>query len=228
MKLIKGNIFNSECQTIVNTINCVGVMGAGIALEYKLRYPEMFDQYVEFCDKKQIEVGKLWIYKSSDKWVLNFPTKKHWKFPSKIEYLHAGLEKFVRTYQQREIKSVAFPLLGADKGGLDRISVLEIMTSYLDGLDCKVEVYEYDPLCSDKLFLEFKKQILSIQNVKDISLISKVRVGLIEKVIEGINENKYFTISQLQKIEGLGEKSIVRLHEYSRQLSSLGNQTDLF
>lgn len=90
----KGNIFNSQTQTIVNTVNCVGVMGKGIALVFKLRYPEMFDKYKVFCQSKMIGIGKLWLYKSeeSTQWVLNFPTKFHWKYPSKIEYLEAGLQ----------------------------------------------------------------------------------------------------------------------------------------
>ena len=71
------------------TVNCVGVMGKGIALVFKLRYPEMFDKYKVFCQSKMIGIGKLWLYKSeeSTQWVLNFPTKFHWKYPSKIEYL---------------------------------------------------------------------------------------------------------------------------------------------
>ena len=79
IKIISGNIFTSKCQTIVNTINCVGVMGAGIALECRLRYPEMYKKYVELCENREISIGILWLYKSEDRWILNFPTKKHWK-----------------------------------------------------------------------------------------------------------------------------------------------------
>ena len=76
---ITGNIFTSECQTLVNTVNCNGVMGAGIALEFKLRHPKMFEQYVEHCKRGRIDIGKLWLYKPSQdagdrRWVLNFPT----------------------------------------------------------------------------------------------------------------------------------------------------------
>lgn len=74
---IKGDIFTSECQTIVNTVNCLGVMGKGIALEYKKRYPEMFEIYKEFCKKKMLNIGLLYLYKSKKdkKWILNFPDK---------------------------------------------------------------------------------------------------------------------------------------------------------
>ena len=85
--IINGNIFNSKAQTIVNTVNCVGVMGKGIALVFKLRYPSMFEQYQKYCAQHLIEVGKLWIYKGeeTDPWVLNFPTKTHWKLPSEYK-----------------------------------------------------------------------------------------------------------------------------------------------
>ena len=85
IKEIKGNIFNSKCQALVNTVNCVGVMGKGIALECKLRFPGMFEKYKEFCDTKKIRPGILQLWKNSKPWVLNFPTKMHWKDPSKIE-----------------------------------------------------------------------------------------------------------------------------------------------
>ena len=125
----KGNIFNSKAQTIVNTVNCVGVMGKGIALVFKLRYPLMFDLYKEHCWNKRIAIGKLWIYKgeSDAPWVLNFPTKFHWKYLSKKEYLEKGLEKFCETYKEQGITSIAFPLLGAHNGGLDKNEVLDIM-----------------------------------------------------------------------------------------------------
>ena len=86
---IKGNIFQSDKQTIVNTVNCVGVMGKGVALGFRLRYPEMYEKYKVFCQNKQLTVGKLWLYKpdNDSQWVLNFPTKIHWKYPSKMEYL---------------------------------------------------------------------------------------------------------------------------------------------
>ena len=90
ISVIKGNIFNTHCQTIVNTVNCVGVMGKGIALVFKLRYPDMFPIYQDYCNRGLIEIGKLWLYKPEDTrqaWVLNFPTKVHWKLPSEYTYV---------------------------------------------------------------------------------------------------------------------------------------------
>ncbi len=142
LTVLKGDLFQSEAQTIVNTINCVGAMGKGIALEYKKKYPEMYAKYVSLCKNKQISIGKLWLYKTDTKWILNFPTKDDWRNPSKIEYLVLGLEKFVATYKDKGITSIAFPLLGANNGGLDPKLSLEVMVRYLKDLD--IDVYIYD------------------------------------------------------------------------------------
>lgn len=157
-KICNGNIFNSKTQTIVNTVNCVGVMGKGIALVFKLRYPNMFDEYAELCKKHLIVPGKLWLYKGEKDapWVLNFPTKFHWKYPSKMEYIESGLKKFVDTYKEKGITSIAFPMLGTHNGGLDKDEVKKLMENYLSKCDIPIEIYDYDPLAPDDLYDEFK------------------------------------------------------------------------
>ena len=92
---VRGNIFEAPAQTLVNTVNTVGVMGKGIALTFKSIYPEMFRQYVELCDAGELDIGRLFLYRTSNKLILNFPTKKHWRNPSKLEYIEAGLQTFV-------------------------------------------------------------------------------------------------------------------------------------
>ena len=88
---------------IVNTINCIGVMGVGIAYEFRLRYPDMHDKHKAHSINKNIDIGILWIYKSEDKNILNFPTEYDWKYPSKIEYIEKELQKFLDTYKQKGI-----------------------------------------------------------------------------------------------------------------------------
>lgn len=149
VKVEYGTIFESNAQTLVNTINCVGVMGKGLALEFKNRYPAMFNKYKEFCDKDVFKPGVLWIYKAPDgKWILNFPTKIDWKNPSKIEYIEEGLKKFVEIWKNKMITSIAFPLLGCHNGGLNPDEVIPLMKKYLekcDGLD--VTIYDdRDPI----------------------------------------------------------------------------------
>ena len=133
------NIFDSQCQTIVNTVNCDGVM----ALETTNRYPDMFEKYRSFCEQKLIDIGKLWLYKEpGKKWILNFPTKTHWKYNSEYDYIEQGMAKFVETYQEKNIESIAFPILGCD-GELNSDTVLEIMLKYLSKCDnLIVEIYK--------------------------------------------------------------------------------------
>lgn len=135
------DFFQSEAQTLVNTVNCVGVMGKGIAQRFKGEYPEMFEQYAEICKNGLLNVGKLWLYKTENKWILNFPTKTDWRYPSKIEYLEAGLKKFISTYKSKGITSIAFPLLGASNGKIDPEISLNIMKKYLQ--ECDIPVYIY-------------------------------------------------------------------------------------
>lgn len=139
--ILEGDLFTAETQTIVNTVNCVGAMGKGIALEFKKRYPDMFVKYKGLCDRGLIQIGKLWLYKSPDKWILNFPTKEHWKNNSQPQYLISGLGKFVKTYKERGITSISFPLLGANNGGLDPKLVLDLMTNFLKQVDIPVHIY---------------------------------------------------------------------------------------
>lgn len=141
--LVKGNIFDSKMQTIVNTVNCVGVMGKGLALLYKIRFPKMFERYKQICSEGLLDIGKLWLWKESDeRWILNFPTKRHWRYPSEYSYIISGLEKFVNIYRENRITSIAFPLLGCTNGKLDKEKVLKIMEEYLSKCDIPIEIYE--------------------------------------------------------------------------------------
>ena len=142
---VKGNLFESPAKVLVNTVNTVGVMGKGIAKRFKEIYPEMFRQYQLICEKEQLQIGKLWLFKTEHKWVLNFPTKVHWRQPSKAEYVKQGLEAFVATYASLGITSVAFPRLGCGNGELDWQSVVRpMMTRYLRKLAIDVFIYEFN------------------------------------------------------------------------------------
>jgi len=133
-------VFDSPAHTIVNPVNCVGVMGKGLALAIKSRYPKVFDKYVIACESGEMGIGKLQLVKTTDRWILNFPTKKHWRGASKLEFIEAGLNKFVKTYRRRHIASVAFPPLGCGHGGLKWDKVEPLMRRYLEGLD-NIEIF---------------------------------------------------------------------------------------
>ena len=138
---IKGDLFNSPAQVLVNTVNTVGVMGKGIALQFKEKYPEMFKYYQNICENKEFDTGNLILWKKSEKWLLLFPTKKHWRSPSKIEYIEAGLKKFVKYYDKFGIESIAFPKLGCGNGGLDWEIIKPMMEGYLKQLPIHVYIY---------------------------------------------------------------------------------------
>jgi O-acetyl-ADP-ribose deacetylase (regulator of RNase III) len=220
-----GNIFTTEAQTIVNTVNCVGVMGAGIAYEFRLREQEMFMKYKDICRTKQLDIGKLWIYDVKDtkplqyKKVLNFPTKNDWKYPSKERYLHEGLEKFVQTYKQKNIKSVAFPLLGADRGGLDKNRAIAIMKEHLQKCDIEVEIWHFDPMAQDDLYEHFKSVFLELDD-EMIKFESKIRIDIVKKIRNALTDETINSLSGLLRVKGVGDKSLENLFNYIQNRKS--------
>lgn len=142
MKVKIGNIFESKCSAIVNTVNCVGVMGKGIALEFKKRYPEMFIDYVQKCKSGKVHTGTPYVFDNGDGMtIINFPTKDHWRSPSRLSFVVEGLDWFVENYEKYGITSVAFPPLGCGNGGLTWEVVGPIMYQKLRGLPIEVEIY---------------------------------------------------------------------------------------
>ena len=223
---IKGNIFCTNAQTIVNTVNCVGVMGAGIALECKLRYPKMFQKYAEFCEAGLLEPGKLWLYTQEDPWILNFPTKKHWRYPSKESYLRSGLEKFVETYDEKGITSIAFPLLGADKGGLPKEVSLSIMKEFLSNLPIDIEIYEYDPKIADPFYTELQNWLINA-DLETLSQNSGIREKYLNTIKQSMEQGEVNQVSQILNIKGIGLATLQRLLNYRETETNLP-QTSLF
>lgn len=141
---VNDSLFDSPAQTLVNTVNTVGVMGKGIAAEFKRRYPEMYRLYRKHCEDGLLDIGKLSIYRTPNHWVLNFPTKKNWRQPSRIEWIEEGLKKFVATYTDQGIVSVSFPMLGCGNGQLEWEEVKPLMEKYLDKLPIPVFIHVAD------------------------------------------------------------------------------------
>lgn len=137
------NIMESTTQTVVNTVNCVGVMGKGLASAFKKRHPDMFQSYKKICDQKLLEPGKLWVWRGAKQWVLNFPTKKHWKSPSKLEWIEQGLAKFVDRYEEQGITEISFPKLGCGNGNLDWEDVRPMMEHYLSKVSIDVYIHDH-------------------------------------------------------------------------------------
>ena len=213
ISIIEGNIFNSGCETLVNTVNCSGVMGRGIALEFRLRYPQMFDKYVALCQAGKLRPGLLWLYRAEDKTVLNFPTKDSWKSPSKWQYLESGLAKFTESYQQKQIRSIAFPLLGTHNGGLDEDRVLALMQQMLAPLPITVEIYRYRADANDDLFCTFK-QLLQQMSAPELAQATGVRSGMIEALKAACEKGGIYQVNQLLNVDGVGERTVIKLFDY--------------
>ncbi len=220
----EGNIFTTQAKTIVNTVNCVGIMGAGIAFEFRLRYPKMYEEYQKFCEDGLIDIGKLWRYRVEERDILAFPTKKDWRFPSKEIYLHKGLEKFLATYRSLGIESIAFPLLGADKGGIKPDRALEIMYSYLEKCDIEVEIWHFDPMAKDDKYESFKALLENLDN-ETIRKESGISMNILKNIRQGIENPSINSLSGLLRLKGVGEKSLEKLFSY---VESKSNEVTLF
>ena len=138
----KGNILDSEMECIVNTVNCVGVMGRGLALQFKHKYPNMYEDYRNKCLNKQIKLGEVYLYEdTSSKKIINFPTKNHWKNKSNIEDIENGLINLCDKIDKFGITSISIPPLGCGLGGLNWDDVYPLIIKYMTDLNIQVEIY---------------------------------------------------------------------------------------
>ncbi len=143
IEIIKGDIFSTSCYALVNPVNIVGVMGKGLALNFKIKYPDMYNEYKELCRKNKLNIGVLHFYKvNSSRIIINFPTKEHWKNPSKLSYISSGLNYFVNNYKLYDINSIAFPKIGCGFGNLNfEEEVYPLMNKILHHLNIIIKIY---------------------------------------------------------------------------------------
>jgi O-acetyl-ADP-ribose deacetylase (regulator of RNase III) len=142
----KGNLLDADVEAFVNTVNTVGVMGKGVALQFKIAYPQMFKEYQKACKLGRVQIGRMLVYQnnviSNSKFIINFPTKQHWKQDSKIEFIREGLVSLRDVISSNKIKSIALPPLGCGMGGLNWIEVLPLIhQAFNDIPDVKVIVF---------------------------------------------------------------------------------------
>lgn len=142
-----GDLLASNAEALVNTVNTDGIMGKGIALQFKNQFPNNFKEYVKACKANAIGVGKVFVYEENSllkekKIIINFPTKTSWKKPSEYSYIEEGLKDLVRVIKLKEIESIAIPPLGAGNGGLIWSKVKLLLEEYLSNLDCDIQIYE--------------------------------------------------------------------------------------
>lgn len=140
-----GDLFQSPAEALVNTVNCEGFMGKGIAYQFKRRFPETNIDYVKVCKKALLHPGKMHVFKENNKVIINFPTKDKWREKSKIEYIYNGLDALIQTINKLKIKSIAIPPLGCGNGGLIWSDVRQIITDKLENIAENIDIYIYEP-----------------------------------------------------------------------------------
>lgn len=211
---IHGNIFESSCQTLVNTVNCVGVMGKGIAFEYRHRFPAMYQAYARLCSQGSLKPGLLQLWSKTDPWILNFPTKNDWKHPSKLSYVEDGLRKFADTYNSKGITSIAFPQLGTSAGGLEWRDVKELMYSYLQPLpNLDVEIYHFDPNATDSFFDRLHQRVHRF-TTRDYQDHLGLRAQQAALLYEAMRDSSIKSMLDVQNVPGLGEKTFEKIYGF--------------
>ena len=143
----QGDLFQDRSQALVNPVNCVGVMGKGIALQFKEKFPDNFREYAQACWRNRVQPGGMLVFDTyrpqAHRYIINFPTKRHWRDSSRIEDIEAGTIALAREIRDRRITSIAIPALGSGLGGLDWKRVRAILESGLQGLeDVTITIYE--------------------------------------------------------------------------------------
>ena len=144
-----GDMFSEDVEALVNSVNCVGVMGRGIALQFKNAFPENFKAYLEACKREEVRPGRMFVYETgqmigSPRYVINFPTKRHWRGKSRMEDIEAGLAALADEIRARNIRSIAIPPLGSSLGGLDWSDVRPRIEAALRELD-NLQVLLFEP-----------------------------------------------------------------------------------
>ncbi len=198
-KEISGNIFNTKAMAVVNTVNCVGAMGKGIALDFKLRFPEMFKEYQRICFQHLLKPGQILPYKKSNPIILNFAIKDDWKDPSKIEWIEETLQKFVDNYKKLGITSIAFPWMGAMNGGLPIEVIKELTRKYLSSLDdIDIEVYDFDPNVPCELYRSLQEIVFSKKfKISELEILSNIKSRYWIKIINAVHDSNTKSINNL-------------------------------
>ncbi len=142
IRILIGDMLKSKAQTLVNTVNCVGVMGAGIALEFKKKYPEYFEDYKGRCEEGKVRLGFPYLYKRLEPpWIISFPTKDHWRSMARLSDILSGLEWLLGHYKEWRIESLAVPPLGTGHGQLEWRIIGPTLYRYLSRMEIPVELY---------------------------------------------------------------------------------------
>ncbi|MGI9251652.1 MAG: type II toxin-antitoxin system antitoxin DNA ADP-ribosyl glycohydrolase DarG [Pseudohongiellaceae bacterium] len=197
IKYKTGNIVAEDAEAIVNTVNCIGVMGRGIALQFKKAFPQNFEAYTVACKNEEVKPGRMFIYDTggltNPKYIINFPTKQHWKENSRMEYIESGLEALRKEIMKRQIHSIAIPPLGCGLGGLDWATVKQHIERALAGLE-DVQILVFEPKGSPDA-----DKMARSQKVPNMTPGRAVLVALMHRYLTGLLD-PFITLLELHKL----------------------------
>jgi len=225
-KILVGNILELRARTLVNTVNCVGIMGRGIALEFKKHFPDMFKDYQLRCEKKKVRLGKPYIYKGLfPPWIINFPTKQDWRSVSKIRDIEEGLKYLVDHYQEWGVESLAVPPLGCGNGQLDWRDVGPLIYQILEPIKIPVEMYApygIQPKMLTRKFLSKSAMTMNVfEEEKSIPSMNPAWFALVEILYELEKHPYHHPIGRtiFQKIAYVATQQNLPTHFHFRQES---------
>lgn len=197
-----GDILREDADAIINTVNCVGVMGRGIALQFKKAFPDNFKAYATACKNHQVEPGRMFVFETGQltapRYIVNFPTKRHWRGASRMEDIDAGLKALVETIQQYQIKSIAVPPLGSGLGGLDWAEVKPRIESALKPLN-DVHVIVYEPKGAppaERMVQNRKVPEMTAGRAALVELVNRYLGGLLDPSVSLLEVHKLMYLMQ--------------------------------
>ena len=210
---LTGNIFSSGAEVVVITVNCEGVMGAGIALDAKNRWPEIYDVYSKRCELNGFDVGEIMWADSVSKKVALFPSKKLWRAPSKLSYISEGLDALRTDIDQMSITSIALPHLGCSNGGLTWSEVKPLIVEKLSTIDgLLVELWKFEQNFVDQDFQKFREVFLSL-NPKDASSWVSFSKNTEKFIRQVLIESELTNFVQLAEVKGVGKKTLEKIYK---------------
>jgi len=202
-----GNLLESEAEALVNTVNTVGLMGKGIALQFKNVFPNNYRLYYNACKNRDVKIGQLFVTEDESlltgkKIIVNFPTKTHWRFSSEYQYIEDGLTELVKVIKEKKINSIAIPPLGSGNGGLDWNKVKQILEKQLADVDCEIHIYEPSVAI---------QEVLKKERVK----LTPARAMLLSVLYELVRNGEFVSEFSSEKIayflQRFGAKEVFRL-----------------
>ncbi|MBL4659285.1 MAG: macro domain-containing protein [Alcanivoracaceae bacterium] len=193
----RGNLLVEDAQAIVNTVNCVGVMGRGIALQFKKAYPDNFKAYALACKNNEVVAGKMFTFftgqLANPKYIINFPTKRHWRGKSRIEDIESGLASLIDIIKKNEIKSIAIPPLGSGLGGLDWMVVKQLIEKYFQSVN-DVRVIVFEPVGAPQ-----SKNMAATRHPPQMTVGRATLVVLMNRYLQGLLD-PFITLLELHKL----------------------------